>query len=63
MVKTDDMFFAPVGTGRMDFAAIFAEKETSGMNYFFVEQDAFKGMDAFDSVETSYKYLSQAKFL
>lgn len=63
MVKTDDMFFAPVGTGRMDFTAIFAEKETSGMKYFFVEQDAFKGMDAFDSVETSYKYLSQAKFL
>ena len=63
MVKTDDMFFAPVGTGRIDFAGIFAEKETSGMKYFFVEQDSFKDMDAFDSVETSYKYLSQAKFL
>jgi len=23
MVKTDDMFFAPVGTGRIDFASIF----------------------------------------
>jgi len=63
MVKTDDMFFAPVGTGRMDFAAVFAEKGTSGMKYFFVEQDAFKDMDAFDSVETSFNYLNQAKFL
>ncbi len=63
MVKTDDMFFAPVGTGRIDFAAIFAEKQTSGMKYFFVEQDSFKDLDAFESIETSYKYLSQAKFL
>ncbi len=63
MVKTDDMFFAPVGTGRMDFASIFAEKKTAGMKYFFVEQDSFKEMDAFDSIETSYKYLSQAKYV
>src|SRR5664280_1727116 len=42
MVKTDDMFFAPVGTGRIDFASIFAEKKTAGMKYFFVEQDSFK---------------------
>lgn len=63
MTKTDDMFFAPVGTGRMDFAGIFAEKKTAGMKYFFVEQDSFKDMDPLDSVEISYKYLNQAKFL
>ncbi|HAH23433.1 MAG TPA: xylose isomerase [Prolixibacteraceae bacterium] len=63
MTKTDDMFFAPVGTGRMDFAAIFAQKETSGMKYFFVEQDSFKDMDPFESIEMSYKYLSQSNFL
>jgi sugar phosphate isomerase/epimerase len=57
------MFFAPVGTGRMDFAGIFAEKKTAGMKYFFVEQDSFKDMDPLESVEISYKYLNQAKFL
>ncbi len=63
MVKTDDMFFAPVGSGRMDFAAIFAEKKTAGMKYFYVEQDSFKDMDSLESVEISFNYLSQAKFL
>lgn len=63
MTKTDDMFFAPVGSGRIDFSSIFAEKKTAGMKYFFVEQDSFKDLDAFESIEMSYKYLSQAKFL
>jgi len=63
MVKTDDMFFAPVGTGRMDFAGIFDEKEAAGMKYFFVEQDSFKDMDPMESVEISFQYLSQAKFI
>ena len=63
MVKTEDMFFAPVGSGRMDFASIFAEKKTAGMTYFFVEQDSFKDMDPMESIEISYKYLSESKFL
>ena len=63
MVKTEDMFFAPVGTGRMDFASIFAEKETAGMKYFFVEQDSFKDLDPLESIEMSYKYLSESKFV
>jgi sugar phosphate isomerase/epimerase len=63
MVKTDDMFFAPVGSGRIDFASIFAEKKTSGMKYFYVEQDSFKDLDPMESVEMSFNYLSQAKFL
>ena len=63
MVKTDDMFFAPVGSGRIDFASIFAEKQTAGMKYFFVEQDSFKDLDPFESIEMSYNYLSRAAFL
>ncbi len=63
MTKTDDMFFAPVGSGRIDFSGIFAEKKTAGMKYFFVEQDSFKDLDAYESIEMSFKYLSQAKFL
>ena len=63
MVKTEDMFFAPVGSGRMDFASIFAEKKTAGMKYFFVEQDSFKDLGPLESIEMSYKYLNQSKFL
>jgi sugar phosphate isomerase/epimerase len=63
MVKSDDMFFAPVGTGRIDFASIFAEKDTSGMKLFFVEQDRFRDYDAFESVEMSFKYLNNASFV
>ena len=63
MVKTEDMFFAPVGSGRMDFTSIFAEKKTAGMKYFFVEQDSFKDLDPLESIEMSYKYLNQFKFL
>jgi len=63
MVKTDDMFFAPVGTGRIDFAGIFAEKKSAGMKYFFVEQDSFKNMDPIQAVEISYKYLNSSKFI
>lgn len=63
MVETEDMFFAPVGIGRIDFEGIFAEKETSGMKYFFVEQDSFKDIEPMESIEMSYQYLSQSKFL
>lgn len=63
MVKSEDQFFAPVGQGRIDFERIFAEKETAGMKYFFVEQDRFRDLDPFESVELSFNYLNQAKFV
>ena len=64
MEKSEDMFFAPVGSGRIDFEKIFAEKKTSGMKYFFVEQDRFRDqMDPLKSIEMSYNYLSSAKFV
>jgi sugar phosphate isomerase/epimerase len=63
MVKSDDMFFAPVGTGRIDFARIFAEKNTAGMKLLFVEQDRFRDYDAFESVEMSFNYLNNASFV
>lgn len=63
MTKTDDKFFAPVGTGRIDFERIFAIKELSGMEMFFVEQDQFKNMGAFDGIKTSYDYLNNAAWV
>lgn len=63
MVKEEDQFFAPVGHGRIDFERIFAEKETSGMKYFFIEQDRFRELDPFESVEISFNYMNAAKFV
>ena len=63
MAKTEDMFFAPVGSGRIDFESIFAVKKTAGMKMFFVEQDSFRDLDPFESVEFSYKYLKNASFV
>jgi len=63
MVKSDDMFFAPVGSGRIDFESIFAVKDTAGMKMFFVEQDRFREYDPFESVEMSFNYLNNASFV
>ena len=63
MVPSEDQFFAPVGRGRIDFERIFAEKATAGMEYFFVEQDRFRDLDPFESVEISFNYLNTAKFV
>ncbi len=63
MVKTEDMFFAPVGSGRIDFEGIFAAKETAGMKMFFVEQDRFRDLDPLESVELSFNYLNNAPFV
>ncbi|MDR1859956.1 MAG: sugar phosphate isomerase/epimerase [Bacteroidales bacterium] len=62
MVKEDDQFFAPVGTGRIDFASIFAEQKTSGLKMIFVEQDNFRNLDSLESAEISFDYLSKAPF-
>ena len=63
MEKSEDQFFAPVGRGRIDFERIFNEKETAGMKYLFVEQDRFRELDPFESVEISFNYLNTAKFV
>ncbi len=45
----------PVGSGTIDFKRIFAESETAGMKYYFVEHDMPK--DPWDSIEKSYTVL------
>ena len=45
----------PVGGGTIDFKRIFAESETAGLKYYFVEHDMPK--DAWDSVQKSITYL------
>lgn len=62
MDNTPEKDFTEVGNGVIDFARIFAERDKAGMKYFFVEQDQTK-KTPFESIEISYKYLQQAKFV
>jgi sugar phosphate isomerase/epimerase len=49
-------YFAEVGTGIIDFKAIFREKQKSGMEYFYVEQDE-TSEPVFDAIAKSFKYV------
>jgi len=56
MSKDADHSFAEVGSGLIDFKAIFQHKGQAGMKYFFVEQDKCPG-SPFDSIAHSYNYI------
>ena len=45
-----------IGSGTLDFPALFKEKFLSGMQYYFVEQETFT-IDPMKSVEISFNYL------
>jgi sugar phosphate isomerase/epimerase len=47
---------APVGSGVVDFATIFANAPTAGLQHFFVEHDM--PQDPYASIAESYKYLT-----
>ncbi|HEX3010176.1 MAG TPA: sugar phosphate isomerase/epimerase [Bacteroidales bacterium] len=59
MEKGPEQFFAPVGSGTIDYKKIFNHQETSGMKYFFVEQDATRDNKPFDAIKTSIDNLKQ----
>ncbi|MHB8647625.1 MAG: sugar phosphate isomerase/epimerase family protein [Thermomicrobiales bacterium] len=48
--------FAPVGTGSVDFAPIFAAAERGGVQWYIVEQDRAEG-SAIDAARTSWNNL------
>jgi sugar phosphate isomerase/epimerase len=51
---------AAVGTGDIDFRRIFAAAQTSGMQHFFVENDAApQTASSLSDIETSYRNLRQ----
>jgi len=55
--------FAPVGTGSIDFAKILANKEVSGMEYYFVEQDmTFDGMKPLEAIKISHDNIKKIGF-
>ena len=56
MDNTPKQMFAEVGSGIIDFKAIFKHANKAGLKYFFVEQDICPG-DPFDSITKSYNYI------
>jgi len=59
MSKTENAM-VDVGDGRIDFAEIFKQSETSGMKHYFVEHDDTK--TPFESLERSIEYLRSLEF-
>jgi sugar phosphate isomerase/epimerase len=54
--------FAPVGQGTIDFKRILEEKEKSGMQYYFVEQDQTFDQKPLDVIKISHKGLKKIGF-
>ena len=59
---TPDEKMAALGEGTIDFDAVFAAAEESGVQYMMVEQDDCYGEDPFACLERSYRYLKQKGF-
>jgi sugar phosphate isomerase/epimerase len=58
MDKNDKDKNADVGTGSIDWKAIFAKAKESGMKHFYVEQESYPG-EPINSVEASIKNLKK----
>ncbi|HWK55977.1 MAG TPA: sugar phosphate isomerase/epimerase [Parapedobacter sp.] len=58
MEITENITYAEVGTGSIDFEKIMAAEKTAGLQYAFVEQD-FITIDPFESITKSYKYVKE----
>lgn len=62
MTNDAEKFFAPVGSGTIDWQKVFAAREKSGMKHYFVEQDRTKG-DIWKDITDSYNFLNNAKYV
>lgn len=56
MDKADKNRNANIGSGSIDFKALFTKAKLSGLKHFYVEQESYPG-EPIDSVEASAKYL------
>lgn len=55
--------FAPVGQGKIDFAKIWAQREQSGLKYYYVEQDmTFDGQEPLEAIKLSQEGLKKFGF-
>ena len=51
-----------VGSGNLNWDAIFAAAEDSRVDYMLVEQDNCNGLDPFDCLKSSYEFLKANGF-
>ena len=51
-----------IGNGIIDWKQIFRHQEDAGLDYFFIEQDAYFENDPVTSLETSIKYLKKLSY-
>ena len=51
--------FAPIGSGNLDWPAIFQAAEDVGVEYMLVEQDTCYGADPFGEMEKSYEFVAR----
>ncbi|MDO6517959.1 sugar phosphate isomerase/epimerase family protein [Zobellia uliginosa] len=58
----EDGWFAPVGTGSIDFGRILKEKKLSGMKYYMVEQDKTYKTTPLEAIKISRKGLEKYGF-
>ncbi len=58
MDDTESRGSTEIGSGILDITAYFKNRKLSGMQHYFVEQEAFS-MDPMDSVAMSFKYLKK----
>ena len=59
MDKTNSEWNAEIGTGSIDFKAIFAQAKLSGMKRFYLEHESNYKPNPIESVETSFNYIKQ----
>ncbi len=59
MDKTNKDWNAEIGTGSIDFKAIFAEAKRSGMKRFFLEHESNYKPNPIESAATSFNYITK----
>lgn len=59
MDKINKALNTEIGSGSIDFEAIFKEAKQSGMKHFFVEQENNYGGNSFKSIKTSFDFISK----
>ncbi len=57
-VISGKLSFAPVGSGNLDIPAIVSAADAAGCEWFIVEQDDCYGVDPFEALAQSYRYLT-----
>ena len=62
MDNTKQQFFTEVGSGIINYVDIFKKQKQAGLQYFYVEQDAFRGIQPLASLEKSHDYLVNMKY-